>query len=120
MVDFIAKYPELSLTTQMVDENLDWARKQIRQDVLTAAYGVDAMQRITNDQDVQLQKAVAELPNAAMLADRARRERKGTAISTTAAGGFLNRLRDTYALAPTSTRPPSRRRRELALFPSIH
>jgi carboxyl-terminal processing protease len=76
MVDFIAKYPELSLTTQMVDENLDWARKQIRQDVLTAAYGVDAMQRITNDQDVQLQKAVAELPNAAMLADRARRERK--------------------------------------------
>ena len=77
MTDYVAKHPELNLSLATVDENLDWARKQLRQEVLVAAYGFDTAQRMLADQDPQLQRAIAELPNAAQLAERARVARGG-------------------------------------------
>ena len=73
MADFISRNPELSLTTAIVDENLVWARNKMREEVLLAFYGLDVAQRASVDQDVQLQRAIQELPNAAQLADRAKR-----------------------------------------------
>jgi carboxyl-terminal processing protease len=73
MNTFIAKNPEFGLTMKMVDDNLEWSRRKIREEALSAAYGVDTQRRITADWDVQLQRAIVELPNAAQLADRARR-----------------------------------------------
>lgn len=76
MTDFVAKNQDLGLSMKMVDENMDWARKKMREEVLVAAYGVDMQKRMTNDWDVQLQRAIAELPNSAQLAERARRMTK--------------------------------------------
>jgi carboxyl-terminal processing protease len=76
MTDFTAKNQDLGLTMKMVDENLDWSRKKIREEALIAAYGVDMEKRMTNESDVQLQRAIAELPNSAQLAERARRMTK--------------------------------------------
>lgn len=73
MVDFIAKNPELSLTMAMVDENMPWLRAKMHEEVVLAFYGLDAAQRAISDQDPQLQRAIQELPNAAQLAERARR-----------------------------------------------
>ena len=73
MVDFIAKNQDLGLNVAMVDENQEWLRGKIREEVLIAAYGVDTQKRIMADQDIQLQRAIAEIPQSAQLADRARR-----------------------------------------------
>jgi len=75
MLGFIKAHPEYRLTQAMVEENLDFARKKIREEVLWAAYGSDTAARALNDLDPQLQRAVSELPRAAELAERARRGR---------------------------------------------
>ena len=76
MADFIKTHPEWGITPAMVDESMDWARREIREEVLTAAYGSATAQRALADLDKQLQRAMTELPNAGQLAMRARSGRK--------------------------------------------
>lgn len=73
MADFVAKSPEAGLTREFVEQQRDFARGKIREELLTAAYGVDTMRRILILDDPQVQRGLAELPNAAQLAERARR-----------------------------------------------
>jgi carboxyl-terminal processing protease len=73
MADFLASRPETGLTMKMVDENFEWARKKIREEALIAAYGVDTQKRMMAEVDGQLQRAIAEMPQSAQLAERARR-----------------------------------------------
>jgi carboxyl-terminal processing protease len=73
MVDFLAKNHDVNLTMKAVDENFEWARQKIREETLIAAYGVDTQRRMTSDIDTQLQRAIAELPQSAQLAERARK-----------------------------------------------
>jgi carboxyl-terminal processing protease len=73
MVDFLAKNQDLNLTMKAVDENFEWARQKIREEALIAAYGVDTQKRMMADMDTQLQRAIAEIPESAQLADRARK-----------------------------------------------
>jgi carboxyl-terminal processing protease len=80
--DFADKFykanPEFGITTAMIDEeaNLVWARNQIRQEVLLAAYGGDRATQGMAGQDLQLQRAVSEMPKAADLALRSWRHSK--------------------------------------------
>ncbi len=73
MTDFIAKNPDLGITPAMIEENLSWLRAKMREEVLLAHYGLDVAQRGISEQDQQLQRAIRELPNAAQLAERAKR-----------------------------------------------
>jgi len=73
MADFIAQNEEIGLTMKMVDENMAWSRKKLREEVLIAAYGVDTQKRMMLDSDVQLQRSIIEIPQSAQLAERARR-----------------------------------------------
>src|SRR5690606_14704567 len=73
MDDFISKNPETNLTKAFVEEQLPFARQKMREELLLAAYGSELAQRGTIDQDPQLQRAIQELPNAAQLAEKARR-----------------------------------------------
>jgi carboxyl-terminal processing protease len=70
VVKFFADNPDYGVTPAMVDDNLIWARKQLRQEVLFAAYGSDRAQQGMADLDLQLQRAISEMPNAADLANR--------------------------------------------------
>lgn len=74
---FYKDNPDYGVTPAMIEENLVWARKKIREEVLTAAYGQDKAQQGQADLDVQLQKAIAEIPNAADLAQRAWKRNTG-------------------------------------------
>ena len=76
MTEFIAKTPEAGLTKELVDQSLDFARGKIREEALMAAYGVDTMRRMQILDDPQVQRGLAELPNAAQLAEKARRMMK--------------------------------------------
>jgi carboxyl-terminal processing protease len=80
--DFADRYykanPDYGVTTAMIDENVNlvWARNQIRREVLLAAYGADRAQQGMALLDVQLQRAVSEMPKAADLALRSSRGSK--------------------------------------------
>ncbi|MEK7830125.1 MAG: S41 family peptidase [Acidobacteriota bacterium] len=78
MADFIAKNQDYGLTIKMVDNHLQWSRGKIREEVLMAAYGVDTQKRMTAEQDSQLQRALAEINNSALLAEKARRLSKAS------------------------------------------
>jgi carboxyl-terminal processing protease len=78
MSDFISKNQDIGLTMAMVDENIDWARKKIREEMLMAAYGLDMQRRMMPENDLQLQRAIQEMPHSAQLADRARRLNRTT------------------------------------------
>ncbi len=65
-------YPGYGLTQPRLDESKVWARKFIRSEVLLAAYGKDRSDQVMADLDIQLQRAIQELPNAAALAEKAR------------------------------------------------
>ncbi|HWQ36167.1 MAG TPA: S41 family peptidase [Blastocatellia bacterium] len=75
MLKFMKDNPRWGLTTAMVDDNMVWARKQIRYECLLAAYGSNVAQRFQGELDAQLQRAISEMPAAAELAERARRLR---------------------------------------------
>lgn len=78
MVDFVNNNSDVGLSMTMVDENMDWSRKKLREELLIAAYGVDTQKRMTTDQDIQLQRAVMEMPQSAHMAERARRMTRTT------------------------------------------
>ncbi len=72
---YLKKHPEINIAPTTLEEQMTWARHRIRYEALLAAYGNDKAQQAMNDTDAQLQKAVTELPNAAALAEKARRAR---------------------------------------------
>lgn len=78
MTDFIAQNQDYGLTAKMIDDNVEWSRKKIREEVLIAAYGVDTQKRMTTDLDPQLQRAIAAIPESTQLAEKARRLSKAS------------------------------------------
>ena len=70
MAKFLDDNPEYGVNISQVESEMVWARKQIRQEVLWAAYGFDRMQQYANDLDLQLQRAITELPKSAELSAR--------------------------------------------------
>jgi carboxyl-terminal processing protease len=77
-VKFYQDSPDYGVTAAVIDENLVWARKQIRYETLWAAYGADKAQQGQADLDLQLQRAITEMPNAADLAGRSWRRNTAT------------------------------------------
>ena len=55
-----------------VDEELEFAKLRLRQEIITAAFSNDAGARILLDSDVQVLRALDALPDAKRLADAAR------------------------------------------------
>ena len=76
MNDFVARQPEAGLTRAIVETSLPFAKLKLREEIFTAAYGVDSARRLLLLDDAQLQRALLDLPNAALLADKARRMTK--------------------------------------------
>ena len=58
--------------------SLDFLKRQIRYEVVTAAYGVETAYQVLLDTDQQVQKALAEIPKAKTMAEDVRRQRTAT------------------------------------------
>jgi carboxyl-terminal processing protease len=80
---FYKDNPDYGVTPAMIDENIVWIRKQLRQEVLTAAYGTDKAQQGQADLDIALQRAISEMPTAADLTQRAWRRNTANTKSGT-------------------------------------
>jgi carboxyl-terminal processing protease len=71
---FYKDNPDYGITPAIIEDNIVWLRARIRYEALTAAYGTDRADQGLADLDVQLQRALSEMPNAAELAKRAWRQ----------------------------------------------
>jgi len=71
--NFVRTQPDFQVTPAQIDEDLDFAKLRLRQEIVTAAFSNDAGARILLDSDAQVLRALDALPDAKRLADSAAR-----------------------------------------------
>jgi carboxyl-terminal processing protease len=69
---FVRDRPGLHITEAMVTSNTDYARRRLRAEVITAAYGVEAAEQFLLESDEQALSAIEAIPRAKHLSDMAR------------------------------------------------
>jgi carboxyl-terminal processing protease len=69
---FIRERRELQVSEDQLNRNMEYARRRIRAEVITAAYGVEAGEQFLIESDDQALRAVEEIPKAQRLTDQAR------------------------------------------------
>jgi carboxyl-terminal processing protease len=67
--NFVHTQPDLQLQPAQIDEELEFAKLRLRQEIVTAAFSNDAGARVLLDSDVQVLRALEALPDAKRLAD---------------------------------------------------
>jgi carboxyl-terminal processing protease len=67
--NFVRTQPELQVQPAQIDEDLEFAKLRLREEIVTAAFSNDAGARVLLDSDVQVLRAVEALPDAKRLAD---------------------------------------------------
>ncbi len=70
--NFVRTQPVFQVQPAQIDEELDFAKLRLRQEIVTAAYSNDAGARVLLDSDAQVLRALEALPDAKRLADSAR------------------------------------------------
>jgi carboxyl-terminal processing protease len=69
--NFVRTRPENQLQPAQIDEELEFAKLRLRQEIITAAFSNDAGARVFLESDVQVLRALEALPDAKRLADNA-------------------------------------------------
>lgn len=70
---FLQDHKEFKLEDTRVDKDADFVKRQIRYEVVTAAYGVETAYQVLLDTDLQVQRAITEIPKARTMAEDLRR-----------------------------------------------
>ncbi len=69
---FVRTQPDFHVLPAQIDEDLDFTKLRLRQEIITAAFSNDAGARVLLDSDAQVLRALEALPDAKRLADNAR------------------------------------------------
>lgn len=69
---FIRERRELQVSEEQLNRNIEYARRRIRAEVITAAYGVEVGERFLIESDDQALRAIEEIPKAQRMTDQAR------------------------------------------------
>lgn len=72
---FLGEHKEFKLDAARADKDTDFVKRQIRYEAVTAAYGVEAAYEVLLESDLQMQRALQEIPNARIMAEDVRRVR---------------------------------------------
>ncbi len=72
--NFVRTDIESQLTAAQLDEEIDFVKLRLREEIVTAAFSNDAGARVLLDSDPQVLRALEALPNAKRLAESARNE----------------------------------------------
>jgi carboxyl-terminal processing protease len=67
--NFVRTQPELQVQPAQIDEDLEFVKLRLRQEIITAAFSNDAGARVLLDSDAQVLRALDALPDAKRLAD---------------------------------------------------
>jgi carboxyl-terminal processing protease len=70
--NFVRTQPVLQVQPAQIDEELEFAKMRLRQEIVTAAFSNDAGARVLLDSDAQVLRALEALPDAKRLADSTR------------------------------------------------
>ena len=70
--NFVRTKPDFQVQPAQIDEELEFTKLRLRQEIVTAAFSNDAGARVLLDSDVQVLRALEALPDAKRLADSAR------------------------------------------------
>ncbi len=70
--NFIRTQPQFQLQPAQIDEELEFAKLRLRQEIITAGFSNDAGARVLLDSDVQVLRALEAFPDAKRLADSTR------------------------------------------------
>jgi carboxyl-terminal processing protease len=70
--NFVRSEPDFQVQPAQIDEELEFTKLRLRQEIVTAAFSNDAGARVLLDSDVQVLRALEALPDAKRLADLAR------------------------------------------------
>jgi carboxyl-terminal processing protease len=70
--NFVRTQPEHQVQPAQIDEELDFVKLRLRQEIITAAFSNDAGARVLLDSDAQVLRALEALPDAKRLADSTR------------------------------------------------
>jgi carboxyl-terminal processing protease len=70
--NFVRTQPDYHVMPTQIDEELDFTKLRLRQEIITASFSNDAGARILLDSDMQVLRALDALPDAKRLADNAR------------------------------------------------
>jgi carboxyl-terminal processing protease len=69
---YLRTHAENNLQPAQIDEELEFTKLRLRQEIITAAFSNDAGARVLLDSDTQVLRALEALPDAKRLADNAR------------------------------------------------
>ncbi len=69
---YLREHPEFQVNESKVNKSLDYIRRRIRAEVMTAAYGIEIADHFLIESDEQAMRAVEEIPKAKRLSDQAR------------------------------------------------
>jgi carboxyl-terminal processing protease len=72
---FLRGNKQFKLEDTRVDKEADYIKRQIRYEMVTAAYGVETAYQVLLETDLQMQRAIAEIPTARIMAEDLRRLR---------------------------------------------
>ena len=76
--NFVRKDPARRLSDSQIDNDVDFVKLRLRDEVITAAFGADEGQRVLLESDPQALRAISVLPEAKRLAESVR---NGTPVS---------------------------------------
>ncbi len=69
---FLRDHRELQVNEAQVNQNIEYVRRRLRAEVITAASGVEAAEQFLAESDVQTLRAIEEIPKAKHQTDQAR------------------------------------------------
>jgi carboxyl-terminal processing protease len=69
---FIRERRELQVSEETLNRNIDYVRRRIRAEVITAAHGVEVGERFLIESDIQALRAIEEIPKSQRQTDQAR------------------------------------------------
>lgn len=72
---FLRENKQFKLEDARVDKEADFIKRQIRYEMVTAAYGVETAYQVLLETDLQMQRAITEIPTARIMAEDLRRLR---------------------------------------------
>lgn len=78
MKTFVHDHKEFKVDEARVDKDSDFLKRQIRYELVTAAYGVENAYQVLLETDLQVQRALTEIPKARTMAEDLRRQRTAT------------------------------------------
>ncbi len=75
LATYKAQYKDSKVDEARLAKDMEWVRRQIRYEAVQAAYGQEVATQVLYDNDVQLQRGIAEIPKAKEMSERIRGER---------------------------------------------